>query len=122
MSATNTASNLKALTGIRFWAALIVVLFHFAGSGVSTHEYLINPLIARGSMGVDLFFILSGYIIHHVYNATFSNHIDKSAYRKFISFRIARMYPVHVFTLALMYLLYIAATVFFNKTPADNDS
>ncbi len=115
-------STLAALTGIRFWAALMVVLFHFGNSGIPNHNYYINSLIARGSMGVDLFFILSGYIIHHVYSLKFAESFSRQAYIKFIGYRVARMYPVHVFTMGLMYALYVTAIVLFKKLPPDNDS
>ncbi len=113
--------QIDALTGMRFYAAMMVVLFHFAAPAITDHNYLINNLIARGSMGVDLFFVLSGYIIHHVYGETFSTRPRLRDYRRFLSFRVARMYPVHLFTLALMLILYAAAKLF-HKTPADDDS
>lgn len=113
---------LDALTGVRFWAALMVLLFHFAGPGVATHNYLINAAILRGSLGVDLFFVLSGYIIQHVYGETFAHCVRGCDYRKFLSFRVARMYPVHLFTLGLMFVLYFMAVHLFHKTPPDEAS
>lgn len=100
----------------------MVVLFHLAGPGVANHRYLINEIIIRGGMGVDLFFVLSGYIIHHVYGLTFSQSISQKLYLRFLSFRVARMYPVHVFTMGLMFILYFIALKVFHKTPPDIES
>jgi len=123
MNAPASTSTIKALTGMRFWAALLVVLFHYAGPGVAEgHDYLINPIISRGSIGVDLFFILSGFIIHHVYHPAFAGRIAAGDYRRFLLYRVARMYPVHVVTMALMFALYAVATLVFHKTPQDAQS
>ena len=55
--------NLKALTSLRFFAAMWVVLFRFWPSlGAATPS-----LVARGYLGVELFFVLSGFILCHVY-------------------------------------------------------
>ncbi len=58
--------EIKALTGLRFIAALWVVLFHFRPmlTDVSP-EFRENlaPVLNCGAQGVDLFFILSGFVL-----------------------------------------------------------
>ena len=60
---------IRQLTGVRFIAAAWVMLYHYqpalAASGLLVpvlHEFL-----RLGSVGVDLFFALSGFILTHTY-------------------------------------------------------
>ena len=87
--------RLIALTGIRFFAAIAVVLYHFWQfmlPGVS-----VNPFVANGFMGVSLFFVLSGYILAYVYMQD-GVTIDHG---KFWVARFARVYPVYAFAFLL---------------------
>ncbi|HEY5071166.1 MAG TPA: acyltransferase [Caulobacteraceae bacterium] len=97
--------NLKALTSLRFFAAGWVVLFRYWPSlGVA------SPLvIAKGYLGVELFFVLSGFILCHVYLEKFGER--RFSYREFLWVRLARIYPVHLATLAGLGLLIAAATL-----------
>src|ERR1700682_1554172 len=95
-------SNLTPLRGI---AALWIVVFHFSeivAKFVSTNYSL---LLAKGYLMVDLFFIMSGFIITHVYNKKFQSGLSSKNFRDFIVARFARVYPLHFFTLALLVLL-----------------
>jgi len=53
------------------------------------------PIFNRGFLGVDLFFLLSGFILANVYDKWF--HI-----RSYFVARIARTYPLHLFSLMLL--------------------
>lgn len=99
-----TLSNknlLKSLTGIRCIAAFWVVLFHLS----SLITFIKNPVFSVGWIGVDLFFILSGFIISYNYTEKFKR-FDLNNYLNFLWLRLARMYPVHIFTLLIVVLLY----------------
>lgn len=82
---------MPALTGLRGIAALWVLLLHLPIS----RNY---SIIANGYLSVDLFFILSGFILSHVYFGRLSGSID---YLAFLRARIARVYPLHLFALAI---------------------
>lgn len=56
---------LDPLTGVRFFLALGVVLFHFQLYWTLPAESA--GLLNRARLGVDVFFILSGFILTHVY-------------------------------------------------------
>jgi len=94
---------LPALTGLRGAAALWVLAFH------SSQELPVTPwpIVANGFLGVDVFFVLSGFILAHVYlNEMRSFRWDTSAH--FYVQRFARIYPVHFVTL-MMAALYAVA-------------
>jgi len=97
-------ANLKPLTSLRFYAAMWVVLFHYwphlAISGTP-------PLVAKGYLGVECFFILSGFILCHVYLPAFED--GRFKYGDFLWARIARIYPLHLATLVGIGLMAAAA-------------
>jgi peptidoglycan/LPS O-acetylase OafA/YrhL len=99
-------SDIKPLTGLRFIAAFWLLLYFFWGRlelGGRT-EY---GLIEKGYLGVDLFFILSGFVLAHVYGP----QVEARTYnwRSFVWARIARIYPLHILTLLSMIGLWAAA-------------
>jgi peptidoglycan/LPS O-acetylase OafA/YrhL len=95
--------NLKPLTAMRFFAAMWVVAYHFTPSlGLG-----MPALIGKGYLGVELFFVLSGFILSHVYMDAFGG--GRFRYRDFLWARLARIYPVHLATLAGLGLLAAAA-------------
>ena len=102
MDNKNYLFNLTPLRGI---AALLTVLFHLnLGSNA-----LLNPEWSHGFdklyLMVDFFFILSGFIMVHVYSGWFQNGFDRQAFKKFTIARFARVYPLHFFTLLYLILL-----------------
>jgi peptidoglycan/LPS O-acetylase OafA/YrhL len=87
-------ANLKPLTSLRFFAAAWVVLFHYwPRLAVAATPALVD----KGYLGVELFFILSGFILCHVYLASAEN--GQFRYGDFLWARLARIYPMHLATL-----------------------
>lgn len=97
--------KLNSLTGIRAIAALGVIFVHYRRL-VDFGIFL--PLVKKGYLGVDLFFILSGFIICHVYLKKFTTYHPTNALR-FLVLRVARVFPVHYFML-FIYILYLGIT------------
>ncbi|MGI9146826.1 MAG: hypothetical protein ACR2IK_09805 [Chloroflexota bacterium] len=57
-------SYLRALTGLRFFAALHVVGLHLLAAGhLERMPVFVRDMIAHGYMAVGLFFVLSGFIL-----------------------------------------------------------
>jgi peptidoglycan/LPS O-acetylase OafA/YrhL len=99
--------DIKPLTGLRFIAAFWLLLYFFWDRlGLMPRAEV--PLINDGAMGVDLFFILSGFILAHVYGP----QVEAKTFNwgGFIWARLARVYPLHVACLFAMIALWAAAT------------
>lgn len=91
---------MPALTGLRGVAAIWVVLFHLFWPGV-------DPLTRAGYLGVDIFFILSGFVLSHVYLRK-EELVTRSGYLRFLLTRLARIYPLHLATLILLLFVVVA--------------
>jgi peptidoglycan/LPS O-acetylase OafA/YrhL len=106
MTPVKTPADLKPITALRFGAALWVAVYAFwenlAGAGQS-------GLVAKGYLGVELFFVLSGFILSHVYLAQAGE--KRFSYGRFLWARVARVYPLHIATLLAVGLLAGAAIV-----------
>jgi peptidoglycan/LPS O-acetylase OafA/YrhL len=101
-------SYLPNLTAMRGFAALMVVLFHFDVLAGQFVDPLQSMIIKKSYLMVDLFFVMSGFIILHVYGQEFTKKIQLSSFLKFAKARFARVYPLHVFTLLLLVAAYYA--------------
>jgi len=104
-------TSIPALTGLRGIAALWVLAFHawLLTRALPGDEYSLVGLIARaGYLGVDLFFVLSGFVIAFNY-AEYRLHRSATGYIRFISNRFARIWPVHLATSVLLGLVIVAS-------------
>ena len=97
-------SNLTPLRGI---AAIWVAVYHFQGIAVTFISSGSTHLIDRGYIMVDLFFIMSGFIICHVYRKSFEEGLTAKNFKQFFIARFARIYPLHLFVLIVL-ILWIA--------------
>lgn len=94
-----SAGRIHPLTSLRFFAALMIVLFHsfpvvLSGfpSGILGHRWFSTWFVS-----VSFFYFLSGYILSVVYLSR-GKMVNK---RSFWAARFARVYPLFFFTLAL---------------------
>ena len=108
-SAWLALKKIDELESIRGLAALLVVFFHLP----KWHPLLDNGLINNSYLMVELFFVLSGFVIFNAYG---ENIQTKQALLRFQFLRFGRLYPVHLIflfvTLAIESAKYIAATHF----------
>ncbi|SNT68912.1 Peptidoglycan/LPS O-acetylase OafA/YrhL, contains acyltransferase and SGNH-hydrolase domains [Paracoccus seriniphilus] len=95
--------DLELLTTIRFFAALWVFSFHF-WSWLGLPDTGLWRAAGSGARGVDLFFVLSGFVIFHVYGQSGTGRDFNFA--KFMWRRFARVYPLH-FVLLLVWLVFL---------------
>jgi peptidoglycan/LPS O-acetylase OafA/YrhL len=93
-----------ALTSIRGFAALWVVGLHF-DLNMGLVGYKLWPgLVHYGYAGVDIFFILSGFILTTVYRG-----LEWRGVGRFLTRRAFRIYPMHWAVIAGMLLIWIDA-------------
>ena len=115
------SSEMLHLDLLRFIACLGIVFHH-------SNEFFV-PLDQRAylsshTMGlalfVDLFFVVSGYVIAHVYHNRMSSKAD---YFRFLQRRVGRLIPLHWFTLVVAIVLWSLFAVMHysgNHTPSFN--
>ena len=108
--------QIRALTGIRGVVALWVMVHHlvtqYAIAG-NAPDWL-EAIAYKGWLGVDLFFILSGFVISYVHQKDFQEGVTVRSYWRFTVLRFARVYPVHFVTTVSLIPIYLFASHFFN--------
>jgi peptidoglycan/LPS O-acetylase OafA/YrhL len=112
--------EIKALSGLRIVAAVWVVLFHFRPwLEVSAPGFrsALAPVINCGAQGVDLFFILSGFVLTWNYLDRMGESFSMKATLHFLWLRLARVWPVYVVTLHLA-LAWIIFTLYVGHLPS----
>jgi len=89
-----TRGEIRALTGLRGIAALYVVLFH--ANGLHAFPTEVRPFVHHGYIAVDLFFLLSGFVMALTYADLFRDGFSLTNFRKFLLLRLARIYPLYI--------------------------
>lgn len=111
MTVDGNRADIRSWTIMRGIAALAVVLFHFkihVAYPIASIPIL-GPIIFHGDLGVDMFFILSGFVMTYVYDLPVPG--TRFDFRKFYIRRIARIYPIHVITLLGAFVMLAAGGV-----------
>ena len=96
--------EIRSLTGLRIVAATWVVLFHLSwapGSAYTRFWEPILPLIRHGALGVDLFFVLSGFVITLTYLDKLGPRPSVHGALTFWWARICRIWPVYATVTAI---------------------
>lgn len=101
------ADDIRALTGVRGVAAAVIVVYHFGDVQLATGGTGSFFRIPYGYLLVDMFFMLSGYVMALNYRETFQRLTGK-VFANFMLKRVARLYPAY-FIIGLFYLAKIAA-------------
>ncbi len=103
-----TSNRLPALQVLRFLAAFLVVLFH-VGAGLEAERMLSFNPFRYGASGVDVFFVLSGFII------AYSTDPDRGIIH-FLKRRIARIVPLYWFLTTGVVAIALLAPQLLNST------
>lgn len=91
--------HLPALDGVRGLAIVLVMCSHFfPGTAHNGPERLVRVLLSFGATGVDLFFVLSGFLITGI---LFDSLQDTHYFRKFYARRALRILPLYYGVLAV---------------------
>lgn len=124
MPDSNSSSRLTPLDGLRGLASLIIIILHYRNLNDKWNESIINTnpfwdqliLVYKfGWIGVEFFFVLSGFIFFWKYGEMISN--KAITLTNFAILRLTRLYPLHIATLAatafLQYLVFAKSGVTF---------
>jgi peptidoglycan/LPS O-acetylase OafA/YrhL len=97
---TQVTTHVPALDGVRGVAILLVLAAHFGGGRKfeSMIMQIAGQLMVGGWVGVDLFFVLSGFLITAILLNTL-NHPEY--YRSFYGRRILRVFPIYYLVLTV---------------------
>ena len=100
--------HLPALDGVRAIAILMVVVYHSLNgmAGITWSQKLLLRVTNQGWLGVDLFFVLSGFLITGI---LIDARTSKHALRSFYTRRVLRIAPVYV--VFLLFSLWLASIV-----------
>jgi peptidoglycan/LPS O-acetylase OafA/YrhL len=96
--------RMPVLDGVRGVAILMVMMFHFwlfgTVPGATLWERVYSRVAGTGWIGVDLFFVLSGFLITGIlYDSRGGRHY----YRVFYARRTVRIFPLYYASLALFF-------------------
>jgi len=96
--------HLPALDGLRGLAVLMVLLFHFIGTvpPANQAERAIVSVTNYGAYGVELFFILSGFLITGI---LYDSHDHPNYFRNFYMRRLLRIFPLYYGVLVLIFFV-----------------
>lgn len=93
----------RFITGMRAFAALMVVLIHTSGGGFGQVGTIANNIVDLGRTGVYVFFVISGFSVAVSYASS-------GGYWNYINKRIWRIAPLYYFWLITAVLLGAAST------------
>ena len=91
----------------RLLAALLVMLYHLSKYGPDAWVRFSFDMEVLGPL-LDMFFIISGFLIWVHYSPRLNSAAD---YRSFLLRRFARLYPLHLLTLACFCLVWLGVSI-----------
>ena len=98
------SGEIRSLTGLRGVAALFVVAYHLLSSMIISpaSENIGIVFLRHGYLAVDLFFVLSGYVMALTYGNLFAFGFRFQAFADFLGRRMGRVYPAYIAATAVV--------------------
>jgi peptidoglycan/LPS O-acetylase OafA/YrhL len=108
-------NRIASLDGLRGIAAVGVMLFHFnyfflPQAALTRMLPFTQPILGHAYLGVDLFLLMSGFVMAHVYGQKLSSNW-RAHWRAFAIMRFARIYPLFFLTTLVMVVTHALAHI-----------
>lgn len=109
------AKKIQNIQGLRGIAVLFVVFTHMfhVETKYALFDYVVPELILIGASGVDLFFLISGFVMISVTRSVFQS---RKGIQKFLYHRISRIYPLYWFYSSIILCVYFVQPSFVNSS------
>lgn len=106
--------SIPSLTGLRFFAAGLIVYAHTILTYKSIPGEWIYDSLRISRLGMTLFFVLSGFVIQYNYGEKLATWTPIEIWRFFVA-RVARLYPLFLLALAIEMALYVPNILAFDR-------
>ncbi|MEI6233411.1 MAG: acyltransferase [Planctomycetota bacterium] len=108
---TSSGTFIPEIDGLRFVAIISVVLFHIVGyltvKQNMHHTDLLSTILSRGYFGVQLFFVISGFILSKPFAEAHLLQKKAPALKDYFLRRLTRLEPPYILNLILLFVLLI---------------
>lgn len=107
--------RLQSIQGLRGLAVLLVILVHLHHTELKYHHgiTLSGPWISFGISGVDIFLVVSGFVLTYL---AFGHFEDRRYLQSYAYARVTRVYPVYMLLTLLLIPIYLAVPALFNAS------
>lgn len=103
-------AEIGAITGLRGVAALMVTIYHINPELIAHQGVGFGVIVGKGYLWVDLFFVLSGFVLALNYGHLFADGWSVARWRDFLIRRFARVYPLYCLSVLAGFAGWLAAT------------
>jgi len=102
--------ELDGVRALAIWWVVIMHVFPDSNPAVSKMPLLIRQIISHGFLGVDLFFVLSGFLITGI---LLESRTKRAYFKNFYGRRALRILPVYLSAIIVMWICYHGFSSFF---------
>jgi peptidoglycan/LPS O-acetylase OafA/YrhL len=122
---TSSGRFIPEVDGLRFVAIASVVLYHLSGyvqSKATTpfaadpQQTLLSRVVVHGNIGVQLFFVISGFILAMPFASHYLRDAPRVSLRSYFMRRLTRLEPPYVVSMLLFFVLLV---VYVGNSAAD---
>lgn len=99
-------NEIKSLTGLRGIVALWVTFFHFS----YFRNDIIQSIVGKGYVAVDIFFVLSAFLLTVSYLEKFKS-LNYKVIQNFYKKRVNRIYPVYIISVIVIALFFTDTSI-----------